>query len=162
MKANFKKVDGTVVDNIQDYVKEYKEMYPNCNVIVGTDSQEKMKFGKFHVNYVTCVCLNNGMRGGYHILSSRTYEKNNKKKSLFERLWHEVELSAEISKLMAEIDVMPEVHLDVNPSENHGSNIVYQAAKGYITSLGFEVKCKPDSPVATHAADHAVRGQNTY
>ena len=153
MNNNFKTIAGKEV-NLTDYIENYKKEYPDCKVIIGTDSIEKTKFGSYHISYVTCVCLNNGMRGGYHIISKRDFWNGKKKKSLFERLWHEVELTAECAKLVDSIGISPEVHLE--------SNIVYQAAKGYITSLGFTVKCKPDSPVATHAADHAVRGKNWY
>jgi predicted RNase H-related nuclease YkuK (DUF458 family) len=51
-----------------------------------------------------------------------------------------------------------EIHLDLNPSPNHKSNIAVKEAIGWVRgSFGFDPMIKPESFAATHAADHAVR-----
>jgi len=51
-----------------------------------------------------------------------------------------------------------ELHLDINPSPKHKSNVAMKEAIGWVHStFGKNPVLKPDSFVATHAADHVVR-----
>jgi len=48
-----------------------------------------------------------------------------------------------------------ELHIDVNSKEGEGSNIVYNAAVGYIKGMtGLDPKTKPDAWAASCCADH--------
>jgi len=54
-----------------------------------------------------------------------------------------------------------EIHLDLNPSEKHASNVVVKEALGYVLGMtGLNAKIKPDAFAACHAGDHYVRGKH--
>ena len=49
------------------------------------------------------------------------------------------------------------IDIDINPNPKFKSNEVYQAAKGWIESMGYEVRFKTVAPLVTSAADWLVR-----
>ena len=73
------------------------------------------------------------------------------------RLMNEVykvsQLYLDIAQVMEE-DFDCEIHLDINPSENHGSSCVINEAVGYVRALTNVVPMvKPNGFAATHCAD---------
>ncbi len=73
------------------------------------------------------------------------------------RLMNEVykvsQLYLDIAQVMDE-DFDCEIHLDINPSENHGSSCVINEAVGYVRALTNVVPMvKPNGFAATHCAD---------
>ena len=49
------------------------------------------------------------------------------------------------------------IDLDINPNPKFKSYEVYQTAKGWIESLGYDVRFKTIAPLVTTAADWLVR-----
>lgn len=74
----------------------------------------------------------------------------------FNRMMREVSLVTELYTLLEDVLIERdfEIHLDVNPNENEGSNIAYSAAKGVIWGMvGVEPVCKPYAWAASCVAD---------
>lgn len=67
------------------------------------------------------------------------------------RMPNDIELKEANMKLQFERLVFTD--LDFNPSENHKSNVVHDAAVGTLKGLGFRVRTKPTAWAATCAAD---------
>ena len=74
----------------------------------------------------------------------------------FNRLWKEAEKVVELYEQFFDVleDRKFELHIDINPEENTGSNVVHNAAVGYIQGMtGITPKVKPDAWAASKGAD---------
>jgi len=157
---------GDLNDTIT-YIENWLQQNMDGKIIVGTDSQ---KYNR-SLSYVTVISLfypsiNNinkdGIKSvsyckGAHLIYFKQKIKM-RKISLWERLWHEVELTRIISQeIFNKINKKIEVHLDLNPDAEYKSNQLYQSAVGYLLSFGFDVYAKPDGCVASYAADVLVK-----
>jgi len=150
----FKRFNGSEIKDVDKYILDRLEKFPETEIILGTDSQNK---GKWSV-YTTVICFRY-LNKGTHIIFTR--ERIKRKKDLFARLWEEVERSKMIADHIAKVlleakcseDFKFSVHLDLNPNPAHKSHTVYQASMGYITGLGYDAVAKPAAWAASHAAD---------
>ena len=117
-------------------------------VHVGCDSQNH----KRHTVYVTTVVFrfpNNGA----HVIYRR--ERVPKILDMWTKLWGETERSVELANLILE-ECSLRVHqidLDFNSDSKFASHKLVSASSGYITSLGFNSKVKPDLLMAAWAAN---------
>jgi predicted RNase H-related nuclease YkuK (DUF458 family) len=159
----FQKVSGEKIESISQYVKNYIEkdnLTSEFEIIVGCDSLPR-RFG--YATYVTVVCIYRIGRGA-HIVYSR--ESRVKTYNFKDRLWGEVYRAADVASDLFDAGVIDfprvrkfDVHLDLNKKKQWKSNVIHDEALGYIRGLGFDVYSKPDSPVATFAADHVCRNK---
>jgi len=168
---NFKLFGGKKIPNLGEYVKEYIKNHPEAELYIGTDSANKRR----HTTYVSVVCFLHPNKG-VHVIFRRTRKKkirrnrkdyaeiktntNNTdvkkywKETLFPRMWNEVQDSADLALYLKDYTYKKIiVDLDLNPRKEHQSNIAHDAALGYIKSLGFIARTKPDAWAASCAAD---------
>lgn len=147
-----------IEENLIDYVRNFLSANPNSKISIGTDSKYKSKLDK--AIYATVLVFSYpGIDGvfnkGSHLIYS--IERVDKKLSLFERLWFEVDRSRIIADLLKEkLGIKIEIHVDLNPNKKYKSNVAYSSAIGMLTGLGYLVHAKPDAPAATCAADLLV------
>lgn len=176
--AVFKKVDGTKIENVIEYIKSYfntkkhENVYDSFEIFIGTDSQ-RVRRGRLTL-YASVICLYTVGRGA-HIIYTRakrddiapTSRKTKKEKGsdpmLYQRLWWEVEYTMQIANYLKDNGIFTEcgvaqVHLDLSANEENKSNIVYKSAIGYVESMGFHPRYKPNAIAASYAADVMVRG----
>lgn len=151
---NFKKFSGEKLENVYEYVKNYCEEHKNDNIeiIIGTDSQNR---GQKTV-YSTVIVLYTPGHGG-HCVFKRW--KTPKEKVRQVRLLKEVEESINTANALVEngCNNPKFIDIDINPNPKYKSNEVYQTAKGWVESLGYEVRFKTLAPVVTAAADWLVK-----
>ena len=117
-------------------------------VHVGCDSQNH----KRHTVYVTTVVFrfpNNGA----HVIYRR--ERVPKILDMWTKLWGETERSVELANLILEECNLRvnQIDLDFNSDSQYASHKLVSASSGYITSLGFNSKVKPDLLMAAWAAN---------
>lgn len=169
----FKQFGGFIIDDIKQYTKNYLEKYPDIEIYVGSDSLNSSRFTK----YVTVICYVHPGHGA-HVIFKRYLDNKIKvkkheyakrknltenisfwKQSLFPRMWKEVEDSANTALEIKDIvgNKLITVDLDLNPYKEHQSNIAHDAGYGYITSLGFKCRTKPNAFAASCAADFLVK-----
>jgi predicted RNase H-related nuclease YkuK (DUF458 family) len=153
----FRKIDGTIITEVGNYVVDFLIKYPNSEVMIGCDSQN----ARDKTKYVTAICLYTPGQGIHVIYKD---EKVNRVKELFNRLWGEVERS----KIIAD-ELIPfihenyseaaniAIHFDANPKKEHGSNVVYDAGMGYITGSGYIAVGKPFAIAASRCADRLCK-----
>jgi len=134
--------------NLSDHVCTMKKQYPDAEIYVGTDSQNNGR----HTTYVTTVVFrfpNNGA----HVI----YQKHKKPRvpDMWSRLWHEMERSVELAQhLENQCGVkVYQIDMDLNEDPKYPSNKVLSAAKGFIESMGFRAKAKPNILMAAWAAN---------
>ena len=150
---SFKKFSGDNVDYIE-YVKNYLEEHKDTpiDILIGTDSQNKNN----STIYSTVIVLYTPGHGG-HCIFKRWKTKKEKVKNI--RLLKEVEESINIANELVSHNIQKPkyIDLDINPNPKYKSNEVYQTAKGWVESLGYEVRFKTIAPLVTTAADWLVR-----
>jgi predicted RNase H-related nuclease YkuK (DUF458 family) len=70
-------------------------------------------------------------------------------------LWNEVEYSIEVAEYLTNNGIQRPsyIDLDLNPDPKYKSNQILRAALGYVESMGYIPRCKPNAMVASHVAD---------
>ena len=150
----FKKFNSEVLSDVTAYIKNYLDERKNENIeiIIGTDSQNK----GHKTTYSTVIALYTPGHGAHCI-----YRKWNEKKETVRsvRLLHEVEMSLEIAENLKNGGVrqINYIDIDINPNPKFKSYEVYQTAKGWVESMGYEVRYKTLCPLVTSAADWIVK-----
>jgi len=124
---------------------------PNSRIFIGADSQrQKRKKVKYATSLVIHYIDENGIGKGAKVFTDILIEdalKENLAKP-FRRMMREVELVTELymslEDALLERDV--EIHLDVSPNKEAGSNVAHGAAIGYVKGMiGLDPVTKPAS-----------------
>jgi predicted RNase H-related nuclease YkuK (DUF458 family) len=138
---------GRLKHDVCDYITAMTSE-SDVQVHVGCDSQNH----KRHTVYVTTVVFrfpNNGA----HVIYRR--ERVPKIHDMWTKLWGETERSVALANLILEECGLRvhQIDLDFNSDSKYASHKLVSASSGYITSLGFESKVKPDLLMAAWAAN---------
>lgn len=151
MRDKFKKFGGVGIEDVVNYVRGYLSQYPDVEVMVGTDSQNKGDI----TTYCTIIAMYRPGKGGHCI-----YRKWKTKKVTVRsvRLLSEVWASVEVANLLRDSGVVIKyIDIDINPNPKFKSYEVYSSAKGMIEGLGYECRCKTFIPLVTSMADWVVK-----
>ena len=150
--VTFKKFTGEKLQNISEYILDYISKNKDTEIIIGTDSQNKNN----HTTYSTVVVLYNPGHGGHCIF--RRW-KTPKERIRQVRLLKEVEESINLANEIVEggCPKPKYIDLDINPNPKFKSNEVFQTAKGWVESMGYEVRFKTIAPLVTSVADWIVK-----
>jgi len=163
-KLIFKKADGTIIENVNQYVVNWLKSNPYGSIILGCDSQVHGR----RIKYSVVICMHRvdemGIGHGAHVISADLWEKRVSKNQLDEipsKLWKEAEYVLFTAQLVDGNDELFKkkivIHLDFSPNEEHKSNMVYNAGIGMINGMGYKAIGKPDAYAACHTADHYCR-----
>ncbi len=130
----------------------------DTKVYIGGDSERLMLNGAAYADYTLAIVVhingNNGCKIFGEIQRELDYDKKRDRPRM--RLMTEVYKIAELYLKLHEImeDLTVEVHLDINPSEVHGSSCVINEAVGYIKGMCNVVPMvKPNAWAASTCAD---------
>lgn len=140
------------MDRLDLIEKAIKESSLASSVYVGCDSKRK---GDTLVYVSTVVIHYDSNKGG----AVFTHKETDKYHNIYTKLQGEIYRVAALAN-----EIMPflegrkfEIHVDINPKENTGSNIAYKEAKGAILGItGIEPVFKPDAWAASSVADKRV------
>ena len=143
--------------NIQE-VKEYIEsLSDNTKIYIGGDSERFKLKGEWYADYILAVVIHIDGRHGCKIFGAVQRERDfeQKKNRPRFRLMNEVYKVADLYlKLYEVIPHDIQIHLDINPSEMHGSSCVVNEAIGYIRGTCNVVPLiNPKAFAASYAAD---------
>jgi len=143
----FQVMGGRLKHDVCDYITAMTGE-SDVEVHVGCDSQNH----KRHTVYVTTVVFrfpNNGA----HVIYRR--ERVPKILDMWTKLWGETERSVALANLILEECNLrvAQIDLDFNSDSKYASHKLVSASSGYITSLGFDSKVKPDLLMAAWAAN---------
>jgi predicted RNase H-related nuclease YkuK (DUF458 family) len=148
----FKKLTSGEQFDLAKYTKEYLEANKDYDVkmYLGCDSQTKAD----KTTYATTLV--------FHVESSGCHIIYKKEvvpviRDMWNRLWKETELSVKASLYLRENGIeIDTIDLDYNIDPIHESNRLVKAAVGYVESLGFKARVKPELLPAVYAADTIV------
>jgi len=173
-KLVFRKYDGTLINDVNQYVKDWAKKNPNGQVIIGCDSQEHSR----HVTYAIAIVMHrkdeSGVGHGAHCIKCVFNDKrvktpkghlkvDNRGKKSFDtsvlqgKLWKEVEYTIQAANLLADCDKKIKIHVDYNSDEGEFSNVLFAAGLGYAQGMGYEAEGKPYAWAATKVADSLCR-----
>lgn len=172
-KLVFKKFDGTVIEDVNKYVKEWAMENPYGDITIGCDSQEFARYVKYAIVIVMHFKDRYDVGHGAHVISATLFDKDMKTKHgfvprkdgsrdfdtsrLHNKLWKEVELTIQVAHLIDGCNKKVKIHLDYNSDESKVSNALYASGIGYAQGMGYEAFGKPWSWAATHTADALCR-----
>ena len=127
-------------------------------IYIGCDSERILVNKVWHADYVTAIVIHMDGKHGCklfgEVIRERDFDQKQNKPRY--RLMNEVYRASEMYLKLADvlIDREVEVHLDINPSEIHGSNCVINEAIGYIRGTCNVIPMvKPYAFAASYAAD---------
>ena len=140
-------------------VKEFIDKQgPETKIYIGCDSERYRRNNIWYADYILAIVVHidgkHGCKIFGEVITERDYDKKSSKPTF--RLMNEVYKIADLYMKLAEvlIDREVEVHLDINPNDDHVSNIVLSQAVGYIKGTCNVVPfVKPNAFAASYAAD---------
>lgn len=162
---NFRKIDGTPILNVEEYVKNWAKENPYGKIIIGCDSQMHGRRIKYSIAVVMRYLDKYGTGKGAHVIVADTWEKRTPGKSQLQempvKLWKEAEYLLLAAQMVDGSDDTFKkkltLHLDFNSIESEKSNILFASGIGYLVGLGYAAEGKPNAYVATHTADAFCR-----
>lgn len=163
-ELKFKKVDGTLIDDVERYVKDWAEKNPYGKVIIGVDSQVHSRRIKFSIIIAMHYIDKMDVGHGAHLILCDIWEKRMSRVPVEEmamKLWKEAEYALSAANMVNGTDQYfkshIEVHLDVNSVEKYDSHFMYASGIGLLQSAGYNAKGKPFAKIASNCADHFCR-----
>jgi predicted RNase H-related nuclease YkuK (DUF458 family) len=151
MNVQYRKLDGTPVDDLASYTKDYLRKHKEVSLSVGTDSQN---IGGSSV-YATVVAFRHPGKGVHYIL---TKKREPIISDMITRLFKEAEDSIKVAEYLKKNGVYQPITIDVdyNENEEHRSHKLIPMVKGWILGLGYQMNTKQNIQVASVAADHLL------
>ena len=136
----------------QAIIRETDNGY-KLKVCIGTDSQVKGAF----TDFATVIVLLREHHGGFmYISQDRTSQQMSIKERMLVEVQKSIETAYSICDLLDLYTVDLEVHADINTNPMFKSNKALNEAMGYILSMGFIFKAKPEAFASSTCADKMV------
>lgn len=149
MEKRFKRLADHQYVDLVPYLRE--KIDESVKIYIGADSQN---IGDL-THYATVIVLHYGNNGGHVLYNKQVVPRV---RDNFNRLWKEVEDSISVAMYLRE-NGLPDaeyIDLDLNPDPKYNSNTVLRAALGYVESMGFKARIKPNAAAASCCADHLL------
>ena len=152
-KLNGQAIDKPLLEAVEETIKRERAEGYKLKVCIGTDSQV---FGE-EVHFASVIVFLREKRGGFMFISNY---REDRKMTIRERMILEVGRSVDVAyslcHLLDQYGVALEVHADINTDPAFDSNVALKEAMGYILSMGFVFKAKPDAMAASCCADKVI------
>ena len=152
-RLNGVRISNPIKDEVRQTIIRETGLGHRLKVCIGTDSQ--VRSGS--VEFATVIVFLREKKGGFMFIQN---DRMDKTIGLRERLILEVAKSVEVAynlcDLLDEHSIELEVHADINTDPHFQSNVALREAMGYILSMGFVFKAKPDAFASTSCADKVV------
>lgn len=146
-------IGSSILEEVEKAIIRETEKGHRLKVCIGTDSQVKGAI----IDFATVIVLLREHHGGFMYIHQ---EKTPQRMSIKERMLIEVQKSIETAYAICDLldlyDVDLEVHADINTNPMFKSNKALNEAMGYILSMGFIFKAKPEAFASSTCADKMV------
>lgn len=146
-------IHSSILEEVEQAIIRETQNGFKLKVCIGTDSQVKGAI----TDFATVIVLLREHHGGFMYISQ---DKTTQKMGIKERMLVEVQKSIEtaysVCDLLDVYDVDLEVHADINTNPMFKSNKALNEAMGYILSMGFIFKAKPEAFASSTCADKMV------
>ncbi|MBK9272457.1 MAG: hypothetical protein IPM48_12770 [Saprospiraceae bacterium] len=148
-----KKIHLDVRELVEQTILREKALGFNLKVCIGTDSRVHGSVSEFAT---VIVFLREGKGGFMFIHLSKEAIKMSLKQRMLAEVAKSVEVAYAICDLLESHKIPLEVHADINTDPHFKSNIALREAMGYILSMGFIFKCKPNAFASSYCADYVI------
>ena len=152
-KFNGERLTTPIHEAVEEVIKQEFVQGNKLKVCIGTDSQVHGK----NTEFATVIVFLREKRGGFMFIYN---DKTSQHLTIKERMLLEVSKSVEIAyhlcDLFDEYDVDMEVHADINTNPHFQSNAALHEAMGYILSMGFAFKAKPEAFASSSCANKVI------
>ncbi len=152
-KFDGSKINAPILEAVEQTLKLEKANGHRLKVCIGTDSQVKQKVTQF----ASVIVFLREKRGGFmYIKNYQEFKPMSLKERMITEVAYSVDIAYQLCNLLDQYDVELEVHADINTDPNFQSNVALRDAMGYILSMGFIFKAKPDAFASSSCADRIV------
>lgn len=143
------------LEKVRSFIESSSE---SSKIYFGADSERFRKDGRWYARYTVVVVVHKDGKHGAKVFGYSTSEIDFDKKfnrpsfRMMNEVYKVSELFLELTDTIGKRHC--EIHLDINPSEMHGSSCALHQAIGYIKGVhGIDPKVKPHAFAASYAAD---------
>ena len=147
-------IQSSIMEEVEQAIERETLLGNKLKVCIGTDSQVKGNI----TDFATVIVFLREQRGGFMFIHQ---ERSSQKMSIKERMLKEVQKSIETAYTLCDLldlyDVGLEVHADINTNPQFKSNQALHEAMGYILSMGFVFKAKPEAFASSSCANKMVQ-----
>jgi predicted RNase H-related nuclease YkuK (DUF458 family) len=147
-------IKSPILEEVEQAIEREYNLGNKLKVCIGTDSQVKGAV----TDFATVIVFLRQQKGGFMFIHQ---ERTSQKMSIKERMLSEVQKSIECAYSLCDLldlyDVDLEVHADINTNPNFKSNAALHEAMGYILSMGFVFKAKPEAFASSYCANKMVQ-----
>lgn len=152
-RLNGEKIDKPLYDTVAMYIEREQELGNKLKLCIGTDSRVRGEW----VEYATVIVFLREKKGGFMLINNyRVKQRMSLKERMITEVGRSVEIAYSIHDLLDKYDVELEVHVDINTDPSFRSNEALREAMGYILSMGFVFKAKPEAFASSCCADKMV------
>lgn len=157
--TNWKKFSGEpirrpILNEVTHAIQREYLIGNKLKVCIGTDSQVKGA----STDFATVIVFVREKRGAFMFIHQ---DRTTVRMTIKERMLAEVQRSIEIAYALCDTldryDVELEVHADINTNPMFKSNQALSDAMGYIMSMGFVFKAKPEAFASSACANKVVQ-----
>ncbi len=140
-------------ESVAEAILREREKGYRLKVCIGTDSQVRAA----ETEFATVIVFLREKQGGFMFISNdRTRQKMSIKERMLLEVQRSIEVAYDICPLLDAHDVDLEVHADINTNPHFKSNPALSEAMGYILSMGFVFKAKPEAFASSSCANKVV------
>jgi uncharacterized protein len=152
-RLNGQRIEDDLLVAVEKTIVQETQAGYKLKVCIGTDSQV---IGE-EVHFATVIVFLREKRGGFMFISNdRTQRKMTLRERMILEVGRSVEVAYSLCTLLDLYDVALEVHADINTDPAFESNTALKEAMGYILSMGFVFKAKPDAFASSSCADKVI------
>ena len=152
-KFNGEFIELPIKAKVEETLIKESKLGHKLKVCIGSDSQVRGNIADF----ATVIVFLREKKGGFMFI---TNDSVTQAMSIKERMILEVAKSVEVAynlcDLLDKYNIELEVHADINTDPHFKSNTALSEAMGYILSMGFVFKAKPDAFASSYCADKVV------
>ena len=152
-RLNGERIRESVIDEVEKLIKQEIANGHRLKVCIGTDSQER----RVGVEFATVIVFLRERSGGFMLIeNSRTTEKISIKERMLREVAKSIDIAYRLCDILDRYAVELEVHADINTDPKFRSNTALSEAMGYIKSMGYQFKAKPEAFASSSCADRFV------
>lgn len=147
-------LNAPIIEEVEQTIEREYQLGNKLKVCIGTDSQVKGKI----TDFATVIVFLREKKGGFmYIQQERSLQKMSIKERMLSEVQKSIECAYSLCNLLDLYDVDLEVHADINTNPNFKSNAALHEAMGYILSMGFVFKAKPEAFASSYCANKMVQ-----
>jgi predicted RNase H-related nuclease YkuK (DUF458 family) len=147
-------IQTPILEEVERAIERETQLGNKLKVCIGTDSQVKGSV----IDFATVIVFIREARGAFMFIHQ---ERTSQKMTIKERMLNEVQKSIDIAYKLCDLldlyEVELEVHADINTNPMFKSNQALHEAMGYILSMGFVFKAKPEAFASSCCANKMVQ-----